>query len=116
MYLFIVGLSSPSRPTICPPLSPPPPPPHLLLLLLLPPTHHHQALFFLQVNTSSTQLAMKLLLPNRDQQRPAAYRMKEVALAKQYIDVLNIAKECSNTQKLLHYSITGSTCWQTGET
>lgn len=45
---------------------------------------------------------MRLLLPHLDRQRPA-YGMKEVALAKQYIDILNIAKESPDAQKLLHY-------------
>ena len=70
----------------------------LLLLLLFPPPSSapsHHPLFFLQLNTPSTQLAMKLLLPNLDRQR-LAYGMKEVALAKRYTDILNIAKECSN--------------------
>ena len=46
--------------------------------------------------------AMRLLLPHLDRQRPA-YGLKEVALAKQYIDILNIAKESSDAQKLLNY-------------
>ena len=45
---------------------------------------------------------MRLLLPHLDRQRPA-YGLKEVALAKQYIDILNIAKESSDAQKLLNY-------------
>lgn len=45
---------------------------------------------------------MRLLLPHLDRQRPA-YGLKEVALAKNYIDILNIAKESSDGQKLLHY-------------
>lgn len=46
--------------------------------------------------------AMRLLLPQADRGR-AAYGMKEVALAKHYIDILNIAKESTDAQKLLHY-------------
>ena len=46
--------------------------------------------------------AMRLLLPQVDGSRPA-YGMKEVALAKNYIDILNIAKESADAQKLLHY-------------
>ena len=46
--------------------------------------------------------AMRLLLPQVDSGRPA-YGMKEVALAKNYIDILNIAKESTDAQKLLHY-------------
>lgn len=45
---------------------------------------------------------MRLLLPQLDRARPA-YGMKEVALAKHYIDILNIAKESMDAQKLLHY-------------
>ena len=45
---------------------------------------------------------MRLLLPHLDRQRPA-YGMKEVALAKHYIDILSIAKESADAQKLLHY-------------
>ena len=45
---------------------------------------------------------MRLLLPDLDRSRPA-YGMKETALAKHYIEVLNIAKESTDAQKLLHY-------------
>ena len=45
---------------------------------------------------------MRLLLPQLDRQRPA-YGMKETALAKQYIDILNISKDSSDAHKLLHY-------------
>ena len=45
---------------------------------------------------------MRLLLPHLDRQRPA-YGLKEVALAKQYIDILKISKESSDAQKLLNY-------------
>ncbi|CAI8037333.1 DNA ligase 4, partial [Geodia barretti] len=46
--------------------------------------------------------AMRLLLPHIDRARPA-YGLKEVALAKHYIDILNISKESTDAQKLLHY-------------
>eukprot|EP00731_Ephydatia_muelleri_P033435 Em0029g41a len=45
---------------------------------------------------------MRLLLPELDRARPA-YGMKETALAKHYIEVLNISKESTDAQKLLHY-------------
>lgn len=45
---------------------------------------------------------MRLLLPHLDRQRPA-YGMKETALAKHYIDILNIAKEGPDAKKLLNY-------------
>ena len=45
---------------------------------------------------------MRLLLPHLDRQRPA-YGMKEIALAKHYIDILNIAKESLDAKKLLNY-------------
>ena len=45
---------------------------------------------------------MRLLLPHIDRARPA-YGLKEVALAKHYIEILNIAKESTDAQKLLHY-------------
>jgi DNA ligase-4 len=45
---------------------------------------------------------MRLLLPHVDRQRPA-YGLKETALAKQYIDILNISKGSSDAQKLLNY-------------
>ena len=45
---------------------------------------------------------MRLLLPHIDRSRPA-YGLKEVALARHYIDILNIAKESTDAQKLLHY-------------
>ena len=45
---------------------------------------------------------MRLLLPHIDRSRPA-YGLKEVALAKHYIDILSIAKESTDAQKLLHY-------------
>lgn len=46
--------------------------------------------------------AMRLLLPHVDRSRPA-YGLKEVALAKHYIEILSIAKESTDAQKLLHY-------------
>ncbi|XP_065834565.1 DNA ligase 4-like [Oscarella lobularis] len=46
--------------------------------------------------------AMRLILPHVDRQR-LAYGMKEVLLAKFYIDVLGIAKESDDAQKLLKY-------------
>ena len=45
---------------------------------------------------------MRLLLPELDRARPA-YGMKETALAKHYIEVLNISKESTDAQKVLHY-------------
>ncbi len=45
---------------------------------------------------------MRLLLPHLDRARPA-YGMKEVAMARHYIDILNIAKGSVDAQKLLHY-------------
>ncbi len=54
------------------------------------------------LQTDSFHPAMRLLLPQLDRARPA-YGLKEVALAKQYIDILNIAKESLDAQKLLHY-------------
>eukprot|EP00731_Ephydatia_muelleri_P007880 Em0004g218a len=41
---------------------------------------------------------MRLLLPESDRARPA-YGMKETALAKHYIEVLNISKESTDAQK-----------------
>eukprot|EP00795_Rhopilema_esculentum_P013203 gene13203-4019_t len=46
--------------------------------------------------------AMRLFLPSLDKERPS-YGMKEVVLAKYYIDVLNIAKESDDAKKLLNY-------------
>lgn len=46
--------------------------------------------------------AMRLLLPQLDRQRPA-YGMKETALAKHYIDILSIAKDSTDAQKLINY-------------
>ena len=57
---------------------------------------------FLYLQTDSFYPAMRLLLPQLDRQRPA-YGMKETALAKQYIDILSIAKESPDAQKLLNY-------------
>lgn len=45
---------------------------------------------------------MRLLLPQLDKGRPA-YGMKETALAKHYIEVLNIAKDSVDAKKLLNY-------------
>ena len=45
---------------------------------------------------------MRLLIPQVDKARPA-YGLKETALAKQYIDILNIARESRNAKKLLNY-------------
>ena len=45
---------------------------------------------------------MRLLIPQVDNGRPA-YGMKETALAKNYIEILNIAKTSMDAQKLLHY-------------
>eukprot|EP00731_Ephydatia_muelleri_P008408 Em0004g746a len=45
---------------------------------------------------------MRLLLPELDRAIPA-YGMKETALAKHYIEVLNISKEITDAQKFLHY-------------
>ena len=45
---------------------------------------------------------MRLLLPQVDNGRPA-YGMKETALAKNYIEILNISKSSMDAQKLLHY-------------
>eukprot|EP00731_Ephydatia_muelleri_P008253 Em0004g591a len=45
---------------------------------------------------------MRLLLPELDRAR-LAYGMKETALAKHYIEVLNISKESTDAQKFLHY-------------
>eukprot|EP00731_Ephydatia_muelleri_P033438 Em0029g44a len=60
--------------------------------------HHTDA-----ATTTDTFFAiMRLLLPELDRARPA-YGMKETALAKHYIEVLNISKESIDAQKLLHY-------------
>eukprot|EP00731_Ephydatia_muelleri_P035523 Em0132g2a len=60
--------------------------------------HHTDA-----ATTTDTFFAiMRLLLPELDRARPA-YGMKETALAKHYIEVLNISKESTDAQKLLHY-------------
>ena len=45
---------------------------------------------------------MRLMIPQVDKSRPA-YGMKETALAKHYIDVLNIAKDSRDAKKLLNY-------------
>jgi DNA ligase-4 len=45
---------------------------------------------------------MRLLLPQLDKGRPA-YGMKETALAKHYIEILNIAKDSVDAKKLLNY-------------
>jgi len=45
---------------------------------------------------------MRLLVPQVDKSRPA-YGLKETALAKQYIDILNIAKDSRDAKKLLNY-------------
>ena len=45
---------------------------------------------------------MRLLIPQVDKARPA-YGLKETALAKQYIDILNIARESRDAKKLLNY-------------
>ena len=44
---------------------------------------------------------MRLLLSELDRAIPA-YGMKETALAKHYIEVLNISKESTDAQKLIH--------------
>ncbi|XP_046858902.1 DNA ligase 4-like isoform X2 [Xenia sp. Carnegie-2017] len=46
--------------------------------------------------------AMRLLLPQFDKERPA-YGLKEVALAKHYIEILSIGKESMDAKKLLNY-------------
>ena len=58
--------------------------------------------YSLPLQNDSFYPAMRLLLPQLDRQRPA-YGMKETALAKQYIDILSIAKESPDAQKLLNY-------------
>ena len=45
---------------------------------------------------------MHLLIPQVDKARPA-YGLKETALAKQYIDILNIPRENRDAKKLLNY-------------
>ena len=45
---------------------------------------------------------MRLVIPQVDKSR-AAYGLKETALAKQYIDILNIAKDSRDAKKLLNY-------------
>ena len=45
---------------------------------------------------------MRLVIPQVDKPR-AAYGLKETALAKQYIDILNIAKDSWDAKKLLNY-------------
>ena len=61
-------------------------------------THTHT--FYQQTDTFYA--AMRLLLPHIDRARPA-YGLKEVALAKHYIEILSISKESTDSQKLLHY-------------
>ena len=56
--------------------------------------------YFLQSDTFFS--VMRLLVPQADKSRPA-YGLKEPALAKQYIDVLNIAKDSRDAKKLLNY-------------
>ncbi|XP_065897200.1 DNA ligase 4-like isoform X2 [Dysidea avara] len=45
---------------------------------------------------------MRLLIPHLDKLRPA-YGMKEVVLAKYYIEILNISKESADAKKLLNF-------------
>eukprot|EP00731_Ephydatia_muelleri_P008288 Em0004g626a len=60
--------------------------------------HHTDA-----ATTTDTFFAiMRLRLPELDWARPAC-GMKETALAKHYIEVLNISNESTDAQKLLHY-------------
>ena len=56
--------------------------------------------YFLQSDTFFS--VMRLLVPQVDKSRPA-YGLKETALAKQYIDILNIAKDSRDAKKLLNY-------------
>ena len=56
--------------------------------------------YFLQLDTFFS--VMRLLVPQADKSRPA-YGLKETALAKQYIDILNIAKDSRDAKELLNY-------------
>jgi DNA ligase-4 len=58
--------------------------------------------------------AMRLILPHLDRQR-LAYGMKEVVLAKCYIEVLGIAKESEDAQKLLKYRAPQTTKQDAGD-
>eukprot|EP00794_Sanderia_malayensis_P017736 gene17736-19509_t len=51
--------------------------------------------------------AMRMFLPALDKDRPS-YGMKEVVLAKYYIDALGIAKESADAKKLLNYKAPAS--------
>lgn len=56
-----------------------------------------------QVHQTDTFFSvMRLLIPHVDKSR-LAYGLKETALAKQYIDILNIARESRDAKKLLNY-------------
>eukprot|EP00118_Oscarella_pearsei_P008725 m.46483 g.46483 ORF g.46483 m.46483 type:complete len:987 (+) comp33697_c0_seq3:313-3273(+) len=55
-----------------------------------------------QTTNDSFYAAMRLLLPHLDRER-LSYGMKEVVLAKFYIEVLGIARESDDAQKLLKY-------------
>ena len=59
-------------------------------------------LFLLLLQSDTFYAIMRLLIPQVDNGRPA-YGMKETALAKNYIEILNIAKTSMDAQKLLHY-------------
>ena len=64
-------------------------------------------LLFLSLSPSLCQTdtffsVMRLVIPQVDKSR-AAYGLKETALAKQYIDILNIAKDSRDAKKLLNY-------------
>ena len=58
--------------------------------------------FLLLLQSDTFYAIMRLLIPQVDNGRPA-YGMKETALAKNYIEILNIAKTSMDAQKLLHY-------------
>ncbi|KAK3736164.1 hypothetical protein QZH41_015551 [Actinostola sp. cb2023] len=58
-------------------------------------------------NSDSLYPAIRLLLPQLDKDRPA-YGMKEVVLAKHYIEILSIAKDSIDGRKLLNYRNPGA--------
>ena len=59
----------------------------------------HMSLFFSSVRRTPV---MRLVIPQVDKSR-AAFGLEETTLDKQYIDILNIAKDSQDAKKLLNY-------------
>ncbi|PFX16725.1 DNA ligase 4 [Stylophora pistillata] len=62
----------------------------------------HAKLHGTSKTTDSFHSGMRLLLPHLDKER-GAYGMKEVVLAKYYIEILSIGKDSADGRKLLNY-------------